>query len=254
MVNFQIASDLHIETMKDTPSSTKFITPSADVLILAGDIGRIHRIEQLEEFMTDVCSKFVHVIYVLGNHEYYRTREHKDKTMEELFLQVKNMAERIGNLHILDRNHAPIIIDDVLVAGCTLWSNSIRVPDFIVRVHGMTPTKYNYLHSQDVQYITSMIKYCKSQKKKYKLLVVTHHAPTYSLIKNTKKDRDKYKSLYVSNLDYLLDKNRVHTWVCGHLHINFDRKSINGTRLVGNQQGKPRDNIRDYRKNMVITV
>ena len=25
-------------------------------------------------------------------------------------------------------------------------------------------------------------------------------------------------SLYVSNLDHLLDKNNIHTWVCGHIH------------------------------------
>jgi UDP-2,3-diacylglucosamine pyrophosphatase LpxH len=68
------------------------------------------------------------------------------------------------------------------------------------------------------------------------------------------KKRDRYVSLYFSNLDNLLTKEKVHTWICGHIHQNFDYITNGGTRLVGNQYGKPRDNIDDYSKEFLVKI
>ena len=68
------------------------------------------------------------------------------------------------------------------------------------------------------------------------------------------KKRDRYVSLYFSKLDNLLIKEKVHTWICGHIHQNFDYISKGGTRLIGNQYGKPRDNIDDYSKEFVVKI
>ena len=98
-----------------------------------------------------------------------------------------------------------------------------------------------------------MIAYCK--KKNKKLLVVTHYMPTYSIFDTIKKfKKDKYISLYASNLDHFLNKDYVHTWISGHIHINFDIITNGGTHLVGNQLGKPKDNIKDYNMKKVITI
>jgi Icc-related predicted phosphoesterase len=126
----------------------------------------------------------------------------------------------------------------------------INLPKFIVKIPDINTYSYHYLHNNDLDYIENMIKFCKN--KNLKLLVVSHHCPTEEVLKNFKKD--KYRSLYVSNLDYLLDKQNVHTWVCGHLHHNFDFISENGTRVVGNQKGKPKDQITDFSKQFVITI
>ena len=96
-----------------------------------------------------------------------------------------------------------------------------------------------------------MIEYCQQQN--LKLVVVTHYCPSYKLL-HPSKSEDKYASLYVSHLDYLLNKNDIHTYICGHTHYNFDFKTNGGTRLVSNQLGKPRDGITDYLKNFVVTV
>lgn len=251
MVKFQIASDLHLETCDITPPALSLITPSADVLILAGDIGRVHKYDQLRTFLSDLCQHFQFVLYVMGNHEYYRVRDYRDKTMNELYNDMLMIEQSIPNLYVLNRTS--VIIEDVCVIGCTLWSHALvdNIPPYIVRVKGMTIDKYNNLHKQDVCYIEKMVKYCKN--KNLKLLVVTHHTPTYSILTG-KKNNDKYRSLYSSELDYLLDKDLVHTWVCGHIHINFDKITDNGTHLVGNQRGKPKDKITDFLKNKVINV
>lgn len=248
MVNFQIMSDLHLETLDETQSVLSFITPKASVLILAGDIGRIHKYEQLETFLKEICKHFEIVLYVLGNHEYYKVDNVPVKTMDELLEDVHKIKLGIPNLYILNRTS--VIIDDVCIAGCTLWSQAtVEVPQFIVRIPEMNTFKYNAMFKQDLTYLESMVELCKARK--LKLLVVTHHCPSYLVGRKT---RDKYQSLYVSNLDYLLDSSRVNTWVCGHVHRNFDFRTKNGTRLVCNQKGKPHDKLTTFTKEKIIVV
>jgi len=248
-VKFQIVSDLHIEIEDENIDPLTFITPSADVLILAGDIGRIHKYDQLKGFLTKICKHFQIVLYVLGNHEYYRVGNLPAKTMEELFEDITCIKKEIPNLYILNRNS--VIIEDVCIVGCTLWSQAIvDVPPFIVRVKNINIEKYNSMFRHDLCYIENMIDYC--QQKSLKLVVVTHHCPTYSVAQN-KKD-DKYKSLYASNLDNLLSAQKVHTWICGHIHRNFDFYTKNSTHLVSNQKGKLKDKVIDFSKCKVITV
>jgi predicted phosphohydrolase len=252
MTSFQIFSDLHIEIEGDTDIDPRdYITPVTDILIMAGDIGSLYKIPQLREFVTKVCGMFKAVLYVPGNHEYYTMDGYKALPINILSRRLHDMAKTISNLHILDRNS--IKIGNVCVVGCTLWSDpKTKVPKFIVRVNGMSDTKYKNMYRKDLQYIETMIDYC--HNKGYKLVVVTHHCPSYSIVPPAKLKKDKYISLYASVLDHLLDVTKVHTWVCGHIHHNFDVITERGCRLVGNQKGKPRDKIQDFKMNFAITV
>lgn len=247
MVKFQIASDFHIEIdHRENIPLREYIIPSADVLILAGDIGRIHKFDQLKKFLVQLCPQFQIVLYVLGNHEFYRVRNTEEKSMDDLIVTVKSLEQEIPNLYILDRSS--VIIEDVCVIGTTLWSNStVEIPPF-VRISGMNLDRYNTMFKQNVDYISQMVEYC--VEKKLKPMVVTHHCPTYSAI--GKKDFDRYKSLYVSNLDYLLQTSKIHTWVYGHTHKNMDIYFQKKTRVISNQKGKGKDT--DFSLNKVISV
>lgn len=244
MLKFQIASDLHLETY-DEIKLNEFIKPEAPILILAGDIGRIQKLEQLTLFLKAVCSKFKHVIYVLGNHEFYKVDGVKPKHINELIQDINSI--QITNLHILNRSS--LIIGDVCIIGCTLWSKiDYDVPKFIVRIFGMNRSQYNKYHKKDLKYIQKMIDYCND--KKLKLVVVSHHTP--SILVCDKKDR--YQTLYYSELDYLLEKSKVHTWICGHVHKNFDFITRKGTRLVSNQKGKMSNPIKEYSLTKIILI
>ena len=94
-----------------------------------------------------------------------------------------------------------------------------------------------------------MIEHC--NKNNLKLVVITHYCPSYKALGQSYK---RFPSLYVSNLDYLLSVKKVHTWICGHIHKNFNFITEGGTRLVGNQKGKPKDKINDYKKDFVIEI
>jgi len=251
MVTFQIASDLHIEYKNDdVPEPLDFITPSSEILILAGDIGSFYKINQLEEFLKKLCLHFKLVLYIPGNHEYYTFNEYKPLHMSTLLSYIYEIENSIQNLYIL--NESSIIIDDICITGCTLWSKpDIKIPRYIVRIHGINNEIYERKHIKDVNYIKKMIDYSKHNN--LKLLVVTHYCPTYKVLDNFKK-KDKLSSLYVTNLDELLTSDQVHTWICGHIHQNFDFITEGGTRVVGNQKGKPKDKITDYSKTFTIQI
>ena len=250
MTDFQIMSDLHIENYEDDVDYKKFITPKADILILAGDIGRISRREQLENFLKSLCRNFKVVIYVLGNHEYYKVDNFPENTIEQCKEILKDISKNITNLYVLDRSS--IIIKDVCIVGCTLWTNTnlLNIPSYIVRIKDINTVKYNAMFREDFRYIKSMVSYC--QKKGLKLLVVSHHSPSYEIGRNKK--HDKYSSLYCTNLEFMLTSTQVHTWVCGHVHKNFDFITTGGTRLVSNQKGKPKDKITDYSLEKIINL
>jgi hypothetical protein len=241
-------SDIHIETLENYVIED-FITPTADILILAGDIGRVTKYNQLEKFLQDLCPKFKLVLYVLGNHEYYRVEGMRPLSMEEILQDINNIATKIPNLYILNRNS--IIIGDVCIAGCTLWSRvNIDIPPYIVKIPRVNSYKYNYMFNKDFAYIQDMVKYC--QKNKLKLVVVTHHCPTFAFTRRY--GNDKFRSLYCTDLEHMLDEKNIHTWICGHVHINFDVVFKNGTRLVSNQRGKGKDNITDFSLTKVIEI
>ena len=254
MVEIQIASDLHIEYKNDDiPNPLDYITPTADILILAGDIGSLYKIEQLEGFLLKLSAHFKYIIYVTGNQEYYMFQEYNPLGMHLLLDRLYKIEQDISNLYIL--NKSSIMIENVCITGCTLWSDlKINIPKFIVRINGITNEIYTQKFKTELNYIKKMVDHC--DKNNYKMVVVTHYCPTYQVTTNCKK-RDKYISLYTSDLDYLLDTNKINTWICGHIHSNFDfihNQKQNGTRIVGNQKGKPKDKITDYLKNFVIKI
>jgi UDP-2,3-diacylglucosamine pyrophosphatase LpxH len=266
-ISFQVVSDLHIEYKNNNiPDPLHYIKPVAKMLILAGDIGSLYKFNQLRGFLQKLCIHFELVLYVPGNHEFYMQHDCNTHpvSMDVLVNKLQSLENEIDNLYILNRTS--IVLNNICITGCTLWSKAeVKIPKFIVRIHGMTTEIYNKYHYNDLKYINRMIEYCKNNN--LKLIVVTHHCPSFNVMDNTYKmllnddntmenfrKKDRYVSLYFSNLDNLLRKDKVHTWICGHIHQNFDYITNGGTRLVGNQYGKPRDNVDDYSKEFVVKI
>lgn len=252
LLDFQIVSDLHIEFKNDTvPNAKDLITPKSEILILAGDIGSLYKYEQLSQFLKQLSKMFKILLYIPGNHEYYTFDHIPHIPMCSLITRFKRLEDEIDNLYVL--NQSSVIINNVCISGCTLWSDAdITLPKFIIRIPDFNKYLYNKTHKSDLTYIKNMISYCKTNK--LKLVVVTHHCPTNKVMEKMSCKKDKYKSLYVTDLEYLLKSEDIDTWICGHIHSNFDFKSDGGTRIVGNQKGKPKDKITDYSKDFIVTI
>jgi len=254
-MTYQIVSDLHIEYKNDDNlDPLDFITPKADILILAGDIGSLYKFKQLKTFLEQICPHFKATIYVPGNHEFYLQDGYKPQSFDNLNVQFHSLQQQVKKLYILQQ--ASIIINNICFVGCTLWSKClINIPRYIVRIPDMNTLTYLQKHESDVNFLKKMITWNNNMKNSgqneyKKLVVITHHCPTEKVLSaNTKKD--KFKSLYVSDLEYLITNESIHTWICGHIHQNFDFR-LKGTRIVGNQKGKPKDKICDFSKEFLI--
>ena len=249
MVTFQYLSDLHIEDyIEEYPNPLDFVTPVSDILILGGDIGSLYKINQLQTFLFELCKLFKHVIYVIGNHEWYKIENYNPLPPEILEKRIESINASIKNLYILNRNS--IKIGNICITGATLWSDPKNdFNHYIVRIHKINLERYKYLHNKDLNFIINIKKYCKD--KNLKLLVVTHHPPTQKVLNNRK--TKKNPSIYGTNLEYLFEDDIIKAWISGHTHKNYNIK-INNCRLMSNQKGKCKDKITDFNKNKFITI
>lgn len=107
-MKIHLLSDLHLEF--STPSD-RFGAVDSDVVVLAGDI----HTGAMGIAWAGLTWTDRQVIYVPGNHEYYR------RTYVEHRETMRKVAADYDNLHLLDRG--AVVIDDVLFIGATLWTN-----------------------------------------------------------------------------------------------------------------------------------
>lgn len=252
MIKIQVVSDLHIEyksyRLADVNS---LITPVADVLVMAGDIGSLYKFDQLKNFITNASKLYKAVLYVPGNHEYYEIDNIPAIEYSELVNRLESLGKSIPNLYILNRHS--VLIDNVCFAGCTLWSDPQSTDlRFIVKMKDMNSFQYKKRHIEDVEYLVNMAKYC--QEKSYKLVAITHYPPSFQTLENSKLPRKKNVALYATNLDHLLVKEQIHTWICGHTHTNFDFVSKGGTRVVSNQKGKGKIMADNFSDHFIVTI
>ena len=75
MMNSRSMSDLHFEMHADGGAELiRELDPTGvDVLVLAGDITMARRYEDLVSVLKPLARKYRHILYVPGNHEYYKS-------------------------------------------------------------------------------------------------------------------------------------------------------------------------------------
>ena len=70
--------------------------------------------------------------------------------MTELLNRLYDIEREIDNLYIL--NQSSIVINDVCITGCTLWSKpTINIPKFIVRIYGMNTEIYEKKFNKTIE-------------------------------------------------------------------------------------------------------
>ena len=118
-MKIQIASDIHTEF----GSIPHISNDGADLLVLAGDIVLANSFKNKERtprnvdyymFFDRVCDQFKNVIYIMGNHEHYKS------TLSKTAGVLREALSYHKNLHLLDSEH--IDIDGIRFIGSTLWT------------------------------------------------------------------------------------------------------------------------------------
>ena len=236
-MRYQIASDLHIEYL-DGAKASDFIEKKSDILVLAGDIGSLYKIDQLTQFLKEL-NEFKKIIYIPGNHEFYMVKGYKPKPFNQLIKSLFELEKVIPNLVVL--NCGTINIDGINFVGCTLWSDigENSLPKYRVRIYGFSHIVYNQQYQKNLNFLKRTLQY------QYPNTVVVTHYPPVDLVDNSSKNKFKY--LYRNNLDYMIDKENMSIWNFGHIHINHSLIK-NGVRLITNQKGRTKDDVQDFEK------
>ena len=253
-MKLQLFSDLHIETIPSAHFSLPVM--DSDVIILAGDIHiGLYGIDWAAEIVETHQKP---VIYVAGNHEYYR-REYFNLTQE-----LRDFSVQVDNLYFLEKEC--IELNGVRFLGTTLWTNyraefgvdefnkfkqsASRISDHQLikyRDHLFTPEDAFELNQESVEWLESEI------DKPYigKTVVVTHHGPSNSCI-HPYYGFDDLTTAFLSDFDELVKKADV--WCYGHTHANLDT-NVGKCRLVSNQKGYPHERMPSaFRPELVVEL
>jgi predicted phosphohydrolase len=216
------------------------------ILVLSGDIDNIKRKKSIVKFLETVSNQFKLVIYVFGNHEAYKSSLINAKT------KLENMITHLDNINVLENQF--IVHDDVLFVGATLWTNfnsgdphslwqaNKVMNDYKYIRYGKVGDPYKrHLSPEDVYIINKNSKKFifdtvnQQRNKCRKIVVVTHHLPSYILISPEFKN-SSYNYLYASELFEDIYNSGIDYWFFGHTH-STTKKSINKTRLICNPRG-----------------
>jgi Icc-related predicted phosphoesterase len=253
-----VISDLHLEF-------DDLELPGGDVLILSGDICEAKNIradsydpngimfdferanrrpDRYIRFFKDECTKYRHVIYVMGNHEHYHFRF--DKTYEHL---KQNLP---SNVHLLEQES--IEIDGVIFIGATLWTdcNNGDPITMLTLKQGMNDYRIVQNFYEDKNQYFKLIpeftynihrktlNYFKSELAKYadrKVVMVTHHSPSKQSIKPRYQGDYHMNGGYSSDLEqFILDHPQIQVWTHGHTHDTFDYQ-VGQCRIICNPRG-----------------
>lgn len=239
MTTFQYSSDLHLEFYeKEGVSFETLIKPTADNLILAGDIG--YPSDEIYESFLEYCSKnFKNVILISGNHEYY------GRIMEDVETQIREITKKFPNVKYL-QNDCVELPDNILVIGTTLWTNiPLNKKSLITGINdyykiykkqnqNITIEDTCEYHKKSVKYITDTI----TKNLNKKIIVVTHHLPSIKLI-SKKYLHNSYNFAFYTDLNHLISHPIV-AWICGHTH-NTTSTNINNIFCAVNPKGYPKE-------------
>jgi Icc-related predicted phosphoesterase len=236
-----IAQDLH-----DHPEPAN----TADQLAIANGTGLGRRqmtAQRFRDFFKRCSFQFPHVIYIMGNHEFYNGK---------FYAGIEYMREECAkypNVYMLEQDTK--IIDDVTFVGGTLWTNmNKRDPLTMHAIEGMMNDfriirndKRNYAsmsaldvairHDKTLQYIKLIL----DQNKDKKCVVVGHHTPSFQSMHPMYAHDTLMNGGYHSDLsEFILDHPQIKLWTHGHTHHPFDYM-IGETRVVCNPRGYEND-------------
>jgi predicted phosphohydrolase len=234
-MKIQYCSDLHLEfPINKVHLASHPITPSGDILILAGDIMLFSEISKHHDFLAWASDHFRETYWVPGNHEYYRS----DLSERSLMLHEKLLP----NVNLV--NNIAIQLEDIQLVFSTLWSkidpakeHSIlrTMADFhLIRNHGskITLTDYRELHETCLAFLNDSL----AQTGPVKRIVITHHLPTYLNYPARYLESD-LNSAFASELSDLVTRSGAAYWIFGHHHQLVPDFMIGNTVLTNNQLG-----------------
>lgn len=248
-MKIQIISDLHQEF-----GSTELCFDNSDVVVLAGDVNLGTKgIDWIKEKISDKP-----VIYVLGNHEYYKGSY--PKTLNKI-----KEAARDSNVFVLENSF--VDIEDIRFHGATLWTDfsifgnpvqygmicQSKMNDYKMIRRDPSYSKMRTMDTFKIHQISRQwLKESLETSKGLKNIVVTHHAPGIRSVPEEYKE-DPLTSAYASNLEDIIAEYQPLYWIHGHIHTP-NRYKVESTEIICNPHGYIDEKYNGYEKELIIEV
>jgi predicted phosphodiesterase len=256
----------------------KVLAPLPDdaktVLVIAGDLATVRHSARITNFLRLALDRFERVIYVLGNHEFYRlSLPGTESELLKAVRAVEPLAEALDTrLFIAGNTTKSIVLEDELTNESvgfifgTMWTDfnggdpvakltcQRYIQDFrlIYRwfdtldpiLPGDVATVY-YASWQDMK---TMLQ--RNNAEGLKTVVITHHMPSHDLV-DAQYRRDATSLLvngaFAANADELILNYEPALWLYGHTHTP-GRTMIGRTECVCNAYGYPNErNLQEKR-------
>jgi len=265
-MKIQLLSDLHNEFLRNGRQNPnhkwtgEIPETEAEVIILAGDIDT--GTYGIEWAIKESQRLGKNIIYVLGNHEYYR---HEYTGLKE------KIAKQVEGTAVHCLNYGVYIQGNVRFIGATLWTDykaDTSVPQdlamFFVekgladhkmikykagnKYRKFQPADALAIHKKELHWLEKQIK----TPYKGKTVVITHHGP-HPICQHPLYPVSEISAAFHSDLSELIENNDIDIWSFGHTHANVD-KAIVGTRIISNQAGYPGENVNDFNAAAIIEI
>lgn len=248
-MRIQIVSDLHLEFGE---SIIHF--DDADCIILAGDVHL--GIKGIEWILKKIPNK--PVIYVLGNHEYYKG------TYPKTLNKIEELAKG-SNVHVLENNS--VILNGVCFHGCTLWTDfslfgsaqyfgafcqekmndykNIRRDPSYSKLRSIDTYQ---IHKKSLNWLENSLLNSRCETN----IVVTHHAPSLQSVPDSYKT-DPISSAYASNLEEMINRLTPDFWIHGHIHTPVDY-IIGSTKVICNPHGYINELYNGFNNQFILDI
>ena len=233
-MKIHLQSDTHVEM----GGSTMEGMVCSDVTVCAGDIGLISNLVQLETYFNKIKENTEHVIWVLGNHEFYGYG-HKQGLEDALAF-----AER-HDIHLLDEALGTdnLEIDGVTFWGSTLWTDCKKDDWFARKKIGKALADFHVIDNDHgfaskTFHVDDSIVINKRTREKINWdadVIITHHMPI--MIPNPKFPADDMSYAFGNTgLELDIMESKIKYWLYGHTHHSASME-LDGTLVVSNQHG-----------------
>ncbi|MDE6095284.1 MAG: metallophosphoesterase [Muribaculaceae bacterium] len=254
-MRIQYASDLHLEFgensrwLKENP-----LIPSAEILVLAGDIGYLGDANYKAHPFWDWASEYYsQVIVIPGNHELYK------------FFDINELHEGWSveirpNIKVHYNTVVPLDEETDLVTS-TLWAYVPSAEEYLTercvsdfkRIRSgefrLTAKRFNEEHLRCRAFIQNAV----SDSMAKKIIVATHHVPSFELM-SPEFDKSSINGAFTVELGNYIARSPMDYWIYGHSHRNID-KTIGNTKCVSNQLGYVFQNEHSsFHRNAVIEL
>jgi len=212
-----------------------WMLPDADILVIAGDIcdddekafkwaGR--------SWMAVVSERYKYVVFVTGNHSYWGASfGNLERKIEE---HIKK--QKLDNVIFLNNSCFHVPETDIVFVGGTLWTDFNKHDPLCLHNADYYMNDYRYIKDENYRKITperiafehhktrKYIEHVAQENKDKRIVVVTHHLPSYALCAEEYRGQESNHYYASSMEDVILDNENIKLWCSGHVHHRIQKE------------------------------